>query len=394
MISPDHADWKYTLNEETVFTIQIYKDDCILRNVTVDYELGPEGFPHTRKQNILLKEGKLVLKASLNEAGFLRCKVTAKVEGRNYQGMTTVAYSEDQILPTTQDPAGFDRFWTDAIAEAREMPLNPQIKLLPERCTPALNVYEASFQNDKPNSRIYGLLHIPKKPGRYPAMLQVPGAGFRPRDGVNFGDEVITFEIDIHGLPATLDRQFYTEIGAGPLRNYPSINKNDRDNHYYKRVYVGCVRAVDFIYSLPEFDGETIGVTGGSQGGALSIVTAALDSRIKFLSALYPALCDFSGYLHNRAGGWPHYYRNAKPLPNEVETLSYFDVVNFARRIRVPGWYSWGFNDTTCPPTSMYSAYNVVTAPKELHIYPTTGHWTYPEQQAVRHAWIREQYTR
>jgi cephalosporin-C deacetylase-like acetyl esterase len=71
------------------------------------------------------------------------------------------------------------------------------------------------------------------------------------------------------------------------------------------------VRAVDYIFSLPEFDGSTIAVTGGSQGGALSIVTAGLDSRIKYLAAFYPAMCDFTGYLYGRAGGWPHMFNEA-----------------------------------------------------------------------------------
>ena len=183
----------------------------------------------------------------------------------------------------------------------------------------------------------------------------------------------------------------YNNLSSGALRNYNSLNKNDRDSHYYKRVYLGCVRAIDFIFSLPEFNGETVGVTGGSQGGALSIVTAGLDSRIKFLAALYPALCDFSGYLNNRAGGWPHYFKNAKPQPNEVETLSYFDVVNFASRVKAQGWYSWGYNDVTCPPTSMHAAYNVIQAPKDLHLFLETGHWTFPEQNSDRYTWIRSQ---
>lgn len=130
-------------------------------------------------------------------------------------------------------------------------------------------------------------------------------------------------------------------------------------------------------------------MTGGSQGGALSIVTAGLDPRIKFLAAFYPALCDYAGYLHKRAGGWPHYYRNAQPVANEVETLAYFDVVNFARRVNAPGWYSWGYNDVTCPPTSMYSAYNVIPGAKDLHLYLETGHWTYPEQQSERIEWLK-----
>ena len=93
----------------------------------------------------------------------------------------------------------------------------------------------------------------------------------------------------------------------------------------------------------------------------------------------------------NRAGGWPHYFRNRAPKPGEVETLAYYDVVNFARRITVPGYYTWGFNDITCPPTSMYSAYNVTNAPKDLHLYLETGHWTFPEQMELSYNWLLKQ---
>jgi cephalosporin-C deacetylase len=62
---------------------------------------------------------------------------------------------------------------------------------------------------------------------------------------------------------------------------------------------------------------------------------------------------------------------------------------NFARRVNAPGWYSWGYNDVTCPPTSMYSAYNVIPGAKDLHLYLETGHWTYPEQQSERIEWLK-----
>ena len=163
---------------------------------------------------------------------------------------------------------------------------------------------------------------------------------------------------------------------------------NNRDAFYYKRVYLGCVRAVDFIFTLTEFNGTDVSVTGGSQGGALTIVTAGLDKRIKYMAAMYPALCDNTGYLNKRAGGWPHYFKSTEPKPGEIETLGYYDVVNFARRITIPGFYTWGYNDLTCPPTSMYSAYNVITAPKELQIFQETGHWTFPEQTEILNNWL------
>ena len=168
-----------------------------------------------------------------------------------------------------------------------------------------------------------------------------------------------------------MEESFYNLLRYNALEGYWFFNLDDRDRYYYKRIFIGCKRAVDFIFSLPEFDGTNLAVNGQSQGGGLSIITAALDSRVKYLEASWPALCDHTGYLHNRAGGWPHMFNEANKSFNltkeKIETSKYYDAVNFARMIKIPGFYTWGFNDVTCPPTSMYSAYNVINAPKELY---------------------------
>lgn len=206
---------------------------------------------------------------------------------------------------------------------------------------------------------------------------------------------IITFEIGIHGVPVAMEQSVFDNLIRGAVSEYWFYNLDDRDRYYYKRVYLGCVRAVDFIFSLPQFDAEKLAVAGGSQGGALSIITAALDSRVKWIVPIYPALCDLTGYLHGRAGGWPHMFDKANAAFNakkdKIETSKYYDVVNFARLVQAPGYYSWGFNDTVCPPTSMYAAYNIITAPKKLLVVPDTGHWTYPEQHEKTEAWLVEQ---
>lgn len=203
---------------------------------------------------------------------------------------------------------------------------------------------------------------------------------------------IITFQIGIHGLPVTLDQTIYESLSAGALAGYPTLNLDNRDRYYYRRVYLGCVRANDFLTGLPKWDGSNLAVTGGSQGGALSIVTAGLDNRVKGLAAVYPALSDVTGYLKNRAGGWPHMFRaegeGSHRTREKIETSKYYDVVNFARRVKVPGFYSWGYNDETCPPTSMYAAYNVIPGAKQLLLALETGHSTTPEQTERINRWL------
>jgi cephalosporin-C deacetylase-like acetyl esterase len=190
-----------------------------------------------------------------------------------------------------------------------------------------------------------------------------------------------------------MDQSLYDALGTAALAGYNTYGLDNKDRYYYRRVYLGCVRANDYLTSHPNWDGTNLAVTGGSQGGALSIVTAALDPRVKGLAAYYPALADVTGYLQGRAGGWPHMFRTAEgPMshrtPEKIATTRYYDVVNFARRVKVPGLYTWGFNDETCPPTSMYSAYNVIPGEKRLLLALETGHNNIPEQVAQVNDWL------
>lgn len=393
MVSPDRADWKYGLNEKCTFTVRVLKAQNLLLGVTVDYELGPEMYPTETKTGVVLKDGKLTLKGTMKTPGFLRCKVKAHVDGRTYEGLATAAYAPEELRPVSQLPDDFLKFWETTLANARQTPLNPTMTLLPERCTETSNVYEVSFQTKAWGGRMFGILSVPKAEGTYPALLRVPGAGVRPYSGDTYlaPGKVIVLEVGIHGIPVTMQQSVYDNLAAGALNGYWNFCRDNRDQNYYNRVIVGALRAVDFICSLPQFNGKALGVTGSSQGGALSVITAALDSRVTFFGAVHPALCDHEAFLKKRAGGWPHYYYQAAPTDKELKALRYYDTANFARCLKATGWFSWGYNDEVCPPTSMYAAYNAVTAPKELHLYLETGHYWYQEQWEEWQDWLRKQ---
>lgn len=393
MVSPDRADWKYGLNEKCTFTVRVLKAQNLLPGVTVDYELGPEMYPTETKTGVVLKDGKLTLKGTMKTPGFLRCKVKAHVDGRTYEGLATAAYAPEELRPVSQLPDDFLKFWETTLANARQTPLNPTMTLLPERCTETSNVYEVSFQTKAWGGRMFGILSVPKAEGTYPALLRVPGAGVRPYSGDTYlaPGKVIVLEVGIHGIPVTMQQSVYDNLAAGALNGYWDFCRDNRDQNYYNRVIVGALRAVDFICSLPQYNGKVLGVTGSSQGGALSVITAALDSRVTFYGAVHPALCDHEAFLKKRAGGWPHYYYQAAPTDKELKALRYYDTANFARCLKAIGWFSWGYNDEVCPPTSMYAAYNAVTAPKELHLYLETGHYWYQEQWEEWQDWLRKQ---
>lgn len=393
-VTPDHKDWNYVTGEKAHFVVNVRKSGTLLDNVDVDYEAGPVMYPDVTKTHATLTDGTMKWTGTMKEPGFYRLKVTAHVEGKDYVGLCTAGFSPEKIEPATKCPDDFDEFWGIALNDARQYALDPHKTLLPDRCTETVNVYEVSFVNNKPSSRIYGILCVPVKPGKYPALLRVPGAGVRPYSGDVYtaSQGAITLEIGIHGFSVTLPLSVYVDMRDACMEGYWESNLDQPDKNFYKRVVVGAVRAVDYIASLPEWNGNEVGVSGASQGGFLSLAVAALDQRITFLAPVHDAMCDYEVALKKKACGWPHYfYQVDKPDMKKVQGARYYDGINFARRVKCPGWYSFGYNDEVVPPSSAYSVYNVVKAPKTLSIYQMTGHYWYQEQWDEWEDWLLQQ---
>lgn len=395
-VEPDHKDWTYRVGEKAGFTVEVRRSGTLVSDVKVDYEAGPEMYPEVSKQGVVLKDGTMRWTGAMKKPGFYRLKVKAYVGEKTYEAWCTAAFDPQKIQPTTEDPADFDEFWSKALSDARAAaPLNARRRLLPERCTEEVNVYEVDFQNIRWGSRTYGILCVPVKPGKYPALLRVPGAGVRPYAGDPWtaAKGVITLEIGIHGVPVTMEQEKYDLLAAGALNCYWNFNMDNRDEAYYKRVFIGAVRAIDYIATLPEWNGQQLGVTGSSQGGMLSLVCAALDKRVTCYAPVHAAMCDHTASLKGIACGWPHYfyYDKSKRTKERIETSRYYDGVNFARRITCPGWFSFGFNDDVVPPTTAYGTFNVVKGPKALSLYQQTAHFWYQEQWDEWQAWLFKQ---
>ena len=395
-VTPDRADWTYAVGAPVTFRVLATRDGHPIALPSVTWKLGPEMLDPVEEKTLPLPaEGLTVKAAGLKQPGFLRLVATASFEGQDYRGLATAGVAPEKIEPTVDQPADFDAFWAAGKEALAKLPVDAKLVPMPESSNGRVDCWHVSLQSfgHDPNgtSRLFGVLCEPKGEGPFPAILQVPGAGVRAYGGwVEMAEKgFITFQIGIHGIPVNLDPAVYQALGAGALQGYNTFNLDERDRYYYRRVYLGCVRANDFLVTRPRYDGKRLAVTGGSQGGALSIVTAGLDPRVQVLAAYYPALADVTGYLHGRAGGWPHMFRDEKRrLAARIATVGYYDVVNFARRVRAPGLYSWGYNDETCPPTSMFAAYGVVPGEKSLLLALETGHFTTPEQVRKVNEWL------
>jgi cephalosporin-C deacetylase-like acetyl esterase len=403
-VTPDRPNWTYQPGEPVTFRVDVMRDGHSVAGAQVKYGFGPEMLPPSTESTATVGPAPLMVNAgTMKEPGFLRLVATAVIDGRSYRGVGTAGFAPERIQPTQTNPSDFDAFWEAERKRLAAVPMDAKWTPLTDYGTADVRCWQINLQNvglTAGTSRLYGILCMPQADGKYPAVLSVPGAGVRPYRGLPelSARGLITFQIGIHGIPVIQPQEVYDSLASGGLSGYPTFGLDSRDRYYYRRVYAGTLRANDFLTSLPQWDGRNLGVTGGSQGGALSIVTAALDRRVTRLVAYYPALSDVTGYLNQRAGGWPHMFRategpNVHREESKINTTRYYDVVNFARRVTAPGFYSWGFNDETCPPTSMYSAYNAITAPKRLVLAYDTGHRTTQEQVDEGNDWLAGELT-
>ena len=396
---PNHADWLYKTGEKAKVEVTLCKYG-IPQDVDVSYEIGQDMLPATSSGKVTLKNGRATIDmGTMKKPGFLDLRLKAAIDGKTYEHHVKVGFSPEQLKPYTKNPADFDAFWKANLEEARKTPISVTCKKADKYCTDDTDAYLLKIKTDKRHS-IYAYLTKPKKAGKYPVVLCPPGAGIKtikePLRSIYYAKNgFIRMEMEIHGLnPEMTDEQFKEITAAFDYENgYLTNGLDSRDNYYMKHVYVACVRALDYLCSLPEWDGKNVFVQGGSQGGALSLITTGLDPRVTACVANHPALSDMAGYAEQgRTGGYPHFNRlNHMLTPAKIETMAYFDVVNFARRISCPVYLTWGYNDNVCPPTTSYIVWNLITAPKESLITPINEHWTSDNTNYSQMLWLKNQ---
>ncbi len=395
---PDHADWLYRTGEQAKIEIQLYRYGIPQDGVEVSYALGQELLPSERQGSVKLKNGRAVISVgTMRNPSFLDCVLKADIAGKSCTHHVKIGFSPEKLRPYTQQPADFVEFWNKAKNEAQQCPMTFTTKYVPEYSNEKVDCYLVKLQCYKKGQHVYGYLTRPKAKGKYPVVLCPPGAGVKtlkePMRHRFYAEQgFIRLEMEIHGLNPELSPETFKDLSAS-FGDYLLKGLDDRDNYYMKKVYLACVRAIDYLTSLDEWDGKNVIVQGGSQGGALALITAGLDSRVTLCVANHPALSDMAGYKAGRADGYPHFFTKLNEYrtdtPEKLQTMAYYDVVNFARQINIPVYLTWGYNDNTCPPTTSYIVYNTLTCPKEALITPINEHWVSETTEHTQLDWIK-----
>ncbi len=277
---------------------------------------------------------------------------------------------------TTTRPRDFDRFWDDILDQVAQVPLNPTVEPMPLRSTAEVEVFEVRYSS-LDDVRIACWYCLPRRRAdrQLPALIHVPGYVSEPL------------------MPKASALKGYASLSVAPrgkLRSnrqfnpgYPGLlthNITDRNTYGYRGFYVDALRAVDFLLGRPEVDPERIGVTGSSQGGALTIVTSALRREIACAAAGAPYLCGFmdsARLTHSYPYEEINDYLRLHPEREEQvrQTLEYFDGINFAPRITCPIIVNIGLQDDVCPPETGYAEYReIASTNKKLYTYDNCMH--------------------
>jgi cephalosporin-C deacetylase len=352
------------------------------------YRLTNDGLGTISEGKVTLEPGKgYSLSGTLDKPGFLQLRV-------NNKAVAAAAFDPTKIEPTAKMPSDFDAFWEAGKKELAAVPVDPQLAKHDKYSSERVTCYKISLANVG-GKRVHGWLTVPKGMGPFPAILTVPGAGVSPigPDTVHARRGALSMNIVIHDIPVDGPSEFYKNQAVGPLKSYWNIGMDDKDKNYYRAVILGCVRCVDYLTSRADFNGRDLAVTGGSQGGALTLITSGLDPRVSLAAPDIAAMCDHSGRAFDRISGWPHWLMSKMPqdkFAKVLETSAYYDAVNFARKFKGKSLHGVGFIDTVCAPTTVYAAFNVHPEPKTMIASPLVGHNTDPRWLEARAAFFQK----
>lgn len=289
-------------------------------------------------------------------------------------------------LPKRPEPTDFDAFWRETLASSRTVPVDAQF-------TPAdfgvrsLDVFDLTF-NGYAGQPIKGWFMLPKDITQpVPCIVQYIGYGGGrgyPQEWLSLASAGYAFLVmDTRGQGSRWlngDTPDPEPDGSNP--HHPGFMTRgvlNRATYYYRRVYTDAARAVEAARSHDLVNAAKIAITGSSQGGGIAIAVSALVPDVAAVMPNVPFLCHFERAItlintapYNEITQFLAIHR--EKVQQVLETLSYFDGMNFAARASAPALFSVGLMDDICPPSTVYAAYNHYAGPKRMSVYAYNNH--------------------
>jgi len=323
-----------------------------------------------------------LLETKLDAPGTVMADFTSKgakdAAGKPLQALGGAVVAPEEITPSAAPPADFDAFWQAKVTDAAKVPLDPVLHEAPSEQA-GVSYWKISLDNIR-GTHVQGQLARPISAAKLPAVLAVQYAGVYGLKKVGVTDYArrgwLALNIEAHDIPIDQPPAFYQKLAATQLNGYPNIGNDDRDQSYFLRMYLGCYQAARYLMQRPDWDGKTLIVTGNSQGGMQTLVTAGLVPQVTAAICCVPAGCDMTGPQVGRMPGWPRwdYAIEGKDPAKVIEASRYYDAVNFARKIHCPLLMGVGLVDETVPAAGAIAAFNQAKGAKYLVVMPRADH--------------------
>ena len=293
----------------------------------------------------------------------------------------------ESYLPPRSEADDFDKFWQDTLAETAEFPLNATFEPVDEGLQ-TVDTYDVTFAGFG-GQPIKGWFLLPRqRSGPVPCVVQYigysGGRGFLLDHLVwpSLGFATLVMDTRGQGWVAGAPGETVDVAPAGTGSHVPGFMTQgilDPQTYYYRRVFVDAVRAVAAARAHDAVDAERIAITGGSQGGGITLAVAGLDTAVAVAMPNVPFLCHYRrATAIIDTNPYHEITRYLASHRDQVETayhtLSYFDGVNFSARAKAQALFSVGLMDDICPPSTVYAAYNHYAGPKEMAIYSHNNH--------------------
>jgi cephalosporin-C deacetylase len=400
---PQNKNAIFKNNEEVVYKLQVLNNTNSFQNGKISYLITSDEGKKVSSDSIHLAlkgnaQKDFAIKISPKPTGFYRINFIVHLPDYDDTVRKVFGVAPEKIHSTLHKPADFNAFWKQTHSQLEDV--IPKYKILERKdlSTDKKRVYSVEMHSYD-NFIIRGWLVIPRDGKNFPVHYRVPGYVVTLSPNMD-NDDFIAFDLNVRGNGNSKD---IINVGTD---NYCLVNIENKDKYVYRGVYMDCIRGLDFLYSHPNLgiDTSKIFVEGGSQGGSLALITAALDKRVKVLTMQVPLYAD----IHDGMDVSASYERQVFPFKvfrkyNDMHpgftwdkffsTFDYYDPQNFAPMVKCPVLMGIGLLDQFCPPRCSMALFNHISSTsKEFVCVPNSTHEVNFNYFMFQNLWLREKF--